>query len=145
MPKWIEIMLSTPNEPLSPLARYTQANGILYLVLGSTIYGWPGVTELLGAGALDGQETGLVRVLGLAIAIIGWFYVIGGRTNRDSFGLATFADRILVPFLALPPAIAGQVDLMLVLPIAVLDPILGIVAFLIWKRQSMSGRAVFRG
>jgi hypothetical protein len=138
MPRWIEVMLSTPDEPLTPLARYTQANGFLYLALGLGVYAWPGVMGLVGAGPLEGQEPALYRTLGLAIAIIGWFYVMGARTNRDSFGLATFADRILVPFFVLPLVFMGQVDPMLVLPVAILDPILGIGAFVIWKRQVSS-------
>jgi hypothetical protein len=136
MPRWIEVLFSTPDEPLTPLARYTQANGLLYLTLGLMIYAWPGAMGLVGAGPLEGQEPALYRTLGFAIAIIGWFYVMGARTNRDSFGLATFADRILVPFFVLPLVVTGQVDPMLVLPIAILDPILGIGAFVIWKRQS---------
>lgn len=136
MPRWIEVMLSTPNEPPTRLARYTQVNGLIYLALGLTLYAWPGLLNVLGADPLQGQEPGLCRTIGLAIAIIGWFYVMGARTNRDSFGLATFADRILVPFFLLPLAFADQVDPMIVLPFAILDPILGIGAFVIWKRQS---------
>lgn len=130
-------MLSTPDQPLSPLARYTQANGFLYLALGLVIYAWPGVTGLVGAGVLQGQEPALYGLIGFAIALLGWFYVFGARTNRDSFGLATFADRILVPFFILPLVVTGQVDPMLVLPVVILDPILGVGAFIIWKRQSV--------
>ena len=140
MPRWIQVMLSTPDEPLTPLARYTQANGVLYLSLGFSIYAWPEALSFLGADPLEGQEAGLCRMLGFAIAIIGWFYVMGARTNRDSFGLATFADRMLVPVFAVPLVVTGQVDPMIVLPIAILDPILGIGAFLIWKRQSNESR-----
>lgn len=140
MPRWTKVMFSTPDEPLTPLARYTQANGLLYLALGFVVYAWPEVMSLVGAHPLEGQEPALYRMLGLSVAIIGWFYVIGGRTNRDSFGLATFADRILVPFFALPLVLAGHVDPMLVLPVAILDPLLGIGAFLIWKRQSSPRR-----
>lgn len=145
MPQWIEVMWSKPKEPLTPLARYTQANGVLYLALGLTIYAWPGMTGLVGAGPLEGQEPALFKVIGMAIAIIGWFYVMGARTNRDSFGLATFADRILVPFFLLPLVLAGDVDPMLVLPVAILDPILGIGAFAIWKRQSGRGEVAHSG
>jgi len=139
MPRWIEVMLSKSDEPLTPLARYTQVNGLLYLALGLLIYAWPGAVAIVGAGAFEGQESGLFRIIGFAIAVIGWFYVFGARTNRDSFGLATFGDRILVPLFVLPVVFAGEVDPVLVLPVAILDPILGIGAFIIWKRQS--GRA----
>ncbi len=136
MPPWIQVLLSTPERPLSPLGRYTQWNGFLYLALGFLIYAWPGVKGLVGAAPLEGQEPALYRLIGFAIAIIGYLYVFGGRTNRDSFGLATFLDRILVPLFIVPPVLAGDVDPMLVLPFAILDPILGIGAFVIWKRQS---------
>ena len=136
MPQWIQVLLSTPDRPLSPLGRYTQWNGFLYLALGFVIYAWPGVMGLVGAAPLVGQEPALYRLIGFAIAIIGWLYVFGGRANRESFGLATFVDRILVPLFIVPLVVAGQVDPMLVLPVAILDPILGIGAFVIWKRQS---------
>jgi hypothetical protein len=135
MPRWLEVMFSKPNEPLTPLARYTQVNGFLYLALGLPIYAWPGAMALVGAGAFEGQESGLFRIIGFAIAVIGWFYVFGARTNRDSFGLATFVDRMLVPAFVLPLVFAGQVDPILVLPVAILDPILGVGAFMIWRRQ----------
>jgi hypothetical protein len=41
MPRWIEVMLSKSDEPLTPLARYTQVNGLLYLAFGLLIYAWP--------------------------------------------------------------------------------------------------------
>ncbi len=136
MPQWIRVLLSTPERPLSPLGRYTQWNGFLYLALGFLIYAWPGVMGLVGAAPLHGQEPALYRLIGFAIAIVGYLYVFGGRTDRDSFGLATFLDRILVPLFIVPPVLAGDVDPVLVLPFAILDPILGIGAFVIWKRQS---------
>jgi hypothetical protein len=95
---------------------------------------------LVGADPLVGQEPALYRTIGLAVAIIGWFYVFGARTNRDSFGLATFADRILVPFFVVPLVLTGEIDPMLVLPIALLDPVLGIGAFILWKRQNAPAR-----
>jgi hypothetical protein len=41
MPRWIEVMLFKSDEPLTPLARYTQVNGLLYLAFGLLIYAWP--------------------------------------------------------------------------------------------------------
>lgn len=135
MPRWIQVLFSTPEEPLTPLARYTQVNGVLYMLIGSFLYVLPGAMGPMGGRPLVGQEESMLRVVGMAVAIIGWFYVIGGRTNRDSFGLATFADRILVPVLLAPILLFGDIDPMLVLPFAILDPILGIGAFVLWMRQ----------
>lgn len=135
MPTWIQVLLSKSDEPLTPLARYTQANGLFYIAVGLAFYAVPGVTSLGGASELAGQEAGLLRIVGMAVAIIGWFYVIGARTNKDSFGLATFADRMAVPLFLVPLALTGAVDPMLVIPFAVLDPLLGIGAFVLWSRQ----------
>jgi len=98
-------MFSKPNEPLTPLARHTKVNAFLYLALGLPIYAWPGAMALVETGAFEGQESGLFRIIGFAIAVIGWFYVFGARTNRDSFGWATFGDRMLVPAFVLPPRV----------------------------------------
>lgn len=42
------------------------------------------------------------RIIGFAIAVIGWFYVFVARTNRNSFGLATLEDRMLLAAFVLP-------------------------------------------
>jgi hypothetical protein len=61
---------------------------------------------------------GLVRVIGFAVAIIGWFCVFGARTNVDSFSLATVGDRLLVPFFLVPHGLTGEVDGLLIVRIA---------------------------
>ena len=129
-------MLSRPAD-LTPLARYTQLNGFAYIAMGLLLYAWPEFTQMTpGTPPFEGTESGLVRLMGFTVAVVGWFYVFGGRTNRDSFGLATVADRLLVPFFMLPLALTGQVAGALIYPIAVLDPVLGIGAYLIWRRTS---------
>ena len=135
MPAWIRGMLARPNEPVTPLARYTTWNGVLYIVLGLQLYFWPGVVQVFFmADPFEAGEAGLLRAMGLCVAIIGWFYIFGSRTNRDSFGLATIGDRLLVPLFLLPLAWTGEVDPMIVVPLAVLDPLLAFGAWLIWKR-----------
>jgi len=128
-------MFSRP-ETLTPLARYTQYNGFFYLIVGLSMFAMPGMLEMLpGVTPFEGQEQGIVRIVGFSIAIIGWFYVFGARTNVESFGLATVGDRLLVPFFLVPLGLTGTVDGMLAYPMAILDPILGIGALLIWQRQ----------
>ena len=85
MPQWIQVMLSTPDRPLSPLARYTQLNGFLYLALGFFIYAWPGAMGPLGAGPLEGQEPALFRLIGFAIATITRSAVIAIAVSRLSW------------------------------------------------------------
>lgn len=129
-----QALFAKPAEPRTPLARYTYWNGAFYFVFGFTLYAWPGVVRVFGAAPLHGQEPALLRVVGLAIAIVGWFYAMGARTNVDSFGLATVADRLLVPFLLAPVVIWGGLDLFIALPLGIIDPLLGLGALWIWRR-----------
>ena len=132
---FLKTLLAQP--PPSPLSTYTTWNGVLYLVMGLSIFAWPGQVQLIfGADPFEAGEGGLMRVIGFTVAVIGWFYVMGGRTGAASFGLATVVDRLLVPAFLLPLGASGIVDMHLVVPFAVLDPVLGVGAFLVWKRST---------
>lgn len=133
MPAWLRGMLASPPE-LSPLARYTVANGLFYMGFGGLLYLWPAAIALLGARTPAGEVAGLVRLAGLMLGLVGYFYVMGARTNADSFSLATILDRVVVPVLLLPLALWGGVDPMLVLPFAILDPLMAFGAWWIWSR-----------
>lgn len=123
--------------PSTPLSRYTTLNGAFYIANGLLLYAWPGAAQvLLFAEPFEAGEAGLVRLVGFLLAVVGWFYAMGGRTGADSFGLATVVDRALVPFFLVPLALTGAVDPHVALPFAALDPVLGLGAFLLWKRQS---------
>lgn len=127
------LLATSPNS--TPLARYTAWNGALYLALGAIFYAYPGALQLAGAAPFAANEEGLVRALGAAVAVIGWLYIFGARTRADSFGLATVVDRLAIPVLLVPLVVLGMVDPFLGVPFAVLDPVLGIGAFVIWSRS----------
>ena len=44
-------------------------------------------------------------------------------------------DRALVPLVLVPLWLTGQVSAGMALPLAILDPLLGFGAYLVWKRQ----------
>lgn len=137
---FFQSLLAAP--PQTPLSRYTTWNGVLYLGLGLSLFAWPGAAQaLFFAEPFEAGEEGMVRVIGFSVMVIGWFYVMGGRTAATSFGLATVADRFVVPFFLLPLALTGAVDPHLVVPFAVLDPALAVGAFLIWRRQGVATSA----
>jgi hypothetical protein len=83
----------------------------------------------------------MARMLGFNMALIGWFYIFGARTNRDSFGLSTVGDRMLVPLFLLPLAFTGAVDPSLAVPFAILDPLLALGAWAIWTRTQRATQA----
>lgn len=124
-----------PASPPSALHRYTAANGLGYLGIGATLYAAPGLLLLApGFPPFQGHEEGLVRALGLTVAIIGWFYLIGGRSQSTAFGLSTVVDRLLLPLLLAPLLLTGALPLPLGLPFALLDPLLGLGALALWAR-----------
>lgn len=142
MASFFEGISSRPAH-LSPVARFTVACGVFYLLTG--------VAMLAGAdplcdvvAAVEGYritDVGLLRVAGMTVGFIGWFYVGGGRTGADSFALFTVVDRLLVPFLLVPIWWEGLAPGSLILPFAALDPLLGLVALALWRR----GPAPIRG
>ena len=136
---WARLLFSAPP-PHTPLTRYTAWNGLLYLLLGATFYAWPGSAQtLLGAPPFQGGEAGLVRALGVTIALIGYLCFFGGRTGQDRFGVATILDRLVVPVLLLPPVFAGQLAPQLGVPFAILDPLLGVGAWIVFARSKSRG------
>lgn len=135
MSAFLDALTDRPPE-LSRLARYTIWNGYLYMALGLALFVAPqGMLELQFQVPLRGYEVGLSNALGMTLLIIGWFYIMGGRTGRASFGLATVVDRALVPFLLTWLCARGQVPLLMALPFVILDPVLALGAFLIWRRE----------
>lgn len=141
MPRWLSLVFAPPSTPLSPLARYTRWNGLFYMANGAVFYGVPGLLTLLpGMAGFVGFEEGFVRALGVTLAIIGWFYVAGARTNQPGFALATVLHRALVPVFLVPLVVAGQIPAPLGIAFSVLDPLLALGAWLIWARTDPSAR-----
>jgi hypothetical protein len=134
------VLWSQPPGPHSRLSRYIVANGLLYMAIGVCMYLAPTAVleRVFFLPPLSPLEQGLVRALGSVAAIIGWFYVMGGRTRAASFCLATVVDRLLVPFLFVPLWVLGLAPPGLVLPFAILDPVLAIGAYFIWRQEVTS-------
>jgi hypothetical protein len=118
-------------------AKYSVLNGLIYMVLGAVLIVWPGVVQTLFRDApFVGHEEALFRVLGMTVAVIGWLYLFGGRSGSRQLGPASVLDRvILIPIVLIPLILAG------VFPHAlgfflILDPGLGIGAWIIHSRKA---------
>jgi hypothetical protein len=115
---------------LATSSKFTLLNGGIYMAAGTLLMIWPGAVQTL---FLDpdfvGREAALTRVLGMTVAIIGWFYFFGGRSGGRQVVAASVLDRIiLVPLVLVPTAMAGVFPHLL-LTFAILDPLLGLVAW----------------
>jgi len=122
---------------LSTASKYSVMNGYLYLALGALFIVWPGSVQTIFMDApFVGRESALFRVLGMAVAVIGWLYLFGGRSGARQFGPASVLDRVvLVPAVLVPLVMAGIFPHTLG-TFAILDPTLGIGAWVLHKRNT---------
>lgn len=122
---------------LSTASKYAVINGFIYLALGALFILWPGAVQTIFMDApFEGHERALFRVLGMTVAVIGWFYVFGGRSGARQFGPASVLDRVvLVPLVLVPLVIAGIFPHTLG-AFTILDPALGIGAWVLHNRKT---------
>ena len=128
-------------------SKYTAMNGLIYLGIGALVLLWPGMVQTIFRDeAFVGNEAAHIRIAGMTVMVIGWLYLFGGLSGGRRIVAASVLDRVvLVPLVLLPLAIAGVFPHFL-LAFAVLDPALGIGAWLLLLRsdhprlQSTAGR-----
>ena len=127
--------MAVPDQ-LTVSSRFTITNGFVYLGAGALLLTWPGAVQTLMFGdEFAGHESALIRVLGMAVAIIGWCYVFGGRTGGRQVVAASVPGRVLlVPAVLVPLPYSGVFPVLLG-TFAVLDPILGFVAWYLLARE----------
>ena len=128
--------LLEPPRDLPLASKYTAVNGLLYLGSGALLIMWPGAVQtIFGEATFVGNEAALIRVLGMAVAVIGWLYLFGGLSGDRRIIAAGVLDRlVLVPLVLIPLALSGVFPHLL-LAFAVLDPTLGIGAWLLLNRS----------
>ena len=131
---FINDLLEKPAN-LSTESKYAVMNGYVYLALGGLLIVWPGVVQTVFMDRpFVGDEGALFRVVGVCLAVIGWLYVFGGRSGAKQFGPASVLDRVvLVPVVLVPLVIAGIFPHTLG-AFAILDPALGIGAWVLHSR-----------
>ena len=125
---------SPPN--LATSSKFTSLNGLLYMAAGLLVMVWPGVVQALFLDpGFAGHEATLMRIIGMMLAIVGWFYFFGGRSGSRAFVAATVLDRIiLVPLVLIPTALAGVFPHVL-WTFAILDPLLGLTAWYLLAQE----------
>lgn len=131
----IRDLLARPDS-LSAGSRFTISCGLFYLATGGLMLAWPGMVQTLFRDPpFSGHEAELVRVTGMLLGIVGWFYVMGGRTGSRPFVAATIPGRLIVVPLVLVPLGLSGVFPHLLFTFAALDPVLAIVAWVLLGRD----------
>lgn len=119
----------------SAASRFNEIGGWLYMAAGGLILVWPGAVQTLFLEAdFVGQEAALMRVIGMAVVVIGWLTLFGARAGTRTAVAASIVDRItLVPLVLVPLALMGVFP-HLMLSFAVLDPGLAIWSWVLLRR-----------
>ena len=120
-------------------SKYTEVNGLVYLLIGAVLVIWPGLAQTLFIErSFVADEQGLMRALGLTVVVIGWLYFFGGRSGGEQVVAASVIDRLIfVPLVLVPLAIAGVFPHLL-LAFAFLDVALALGAWIILVRSTYS-------
>jgi hypothetical protein len=131
----IETLLEKPTN-LPTASRYTVMNGVVYLSAGALLILWPGAVQAIFRDrAFVGDEQGLIRALGMAVVVIGWLYLFGGRAGGRQAVAASVIDRLtIVPLVLLPLAASGVFPHLFIF-FALLDMGLGIGAWVLLRRE----------
>jgi hypothetical protein len=121
---------------LSKASQWTAMNGYIYLSLGALFVIWPGAVQtLFRDDDFAGHEEALFRVIGMAVMVIGWLYLFGGRSGGRQTVAASILDRwILVPLVLVPIAMAGVFPHVL-LAFALLDASLALGAWVLRRKS----------
>jgi hypothetical protein len=138
----IKDLLDKPTS-LSTASRYTVLNGFVYLAAGALLVVWPGATQTLFRDpAFVGHEGALIRVIGLTVVVIGWLYLFGGRSGARQVVAASVIDRLVfIPAVLVPLAMSGVFPHLLT-TFAILDPTLGIGAWMLLGRKTREASAL---
>ena len=122
---------------LSTASKYTVLNGYIYLALGAMFIVWPGVAQTVFMDPrFVGHEGALFRVIGMAVAVIGWLYLFGGRAGGRQIGPASVLDRVVLIPLVLGPLVIAGIFPHTLGAFLILDPSLGIGAWVIHNRKT---------
>jgi hypothetical protein len=132
----IDELLARPLN-LPTTSTYTALGGAIYLAAGALLVAWSGATQaLFMERAFVGDEQGLVRAIGLTVAVIGWFYLFGGRSGARQIVAASVVNRLtFVPAVLLPLAASGVFPYLL-LTFAMLDAALAVGAWVLLSRKT---------
>ena len=131
---FVQTLMHTPVQPRSRVSQFISLQGLIYMGVGIGYMALPDalLTALTG---IDAGAHGLLRLCGFTVAIIGWFYLMGGRTGAASFALATVVDRLVVPLVCAAFVMTGQVPFQTVAPLAVIDPALAGMTWWMWRSE----------
>jgi hypothetical protein len=104
-------LLPKPTK-LTTSSKYTELNGLIYLVVGVLLVIWPRLVQtLFMERAFVADEQWLIGVIELTVVVIGWLYLFGGRSGGEQVVAASVVDRLIFVPLVRRLEVAPEVQL----------------------------------
>ena len=125
--KLLKIWLSKKSKKNSPLFKFIEFNGYIYILAGFLYFLLPQLPTLINIHpALEGNDSGWVRYFGFIGLAMGYYFVFMGRSQSYSLAVATVFSRVLfVPLSLIFLILLKELDFRFIVPVLITDFVLG--------------------
>ena len=126
--KLIKIWLSKDSKKNTPLFKFIEINGYIYILVGFLYFLFPQFPTFINIHPiLEGNDSGWVRYFGFIGLAMGYYFVFMGRTQSFSLAVATVFSRVLfVPLSLTFLILLKELDFRFIVPVLITDLALGI-------------------
>jgi H+/Cl- antiporter ClcA len=149
LPDFMSISARRSDEkqlPLSLTSKFLFAQGCCYSAIGALIAVKPHIVPILffmTDEQYTEKEAGILQLVGVAVSVVGYYYIQGARGNTEHFASSTVSSRLAIPFVLMPAAIWGNAPWNMCLAFAILDPLLAFGTFQTWKYEQAGQKKSF--
>tara|TARA_Y200000002_G_scaffold177777_1_gene146526 strand:- start:10 stop:432 length:423 start_codon:yes stop_codon:yes gene_type:complete len=126
--KLIKIWLSKDSKKNTPLFKFIEINGYIYILVGFLYFLFPQLPTFINIHPiLEGNDSGWVRYFGFMGLAMGYYFVFMGRTQSFSLAVATVFSRVLfVPLSLTFLILLKELDFRFIVPVLITDLALGL-------------------
>ena len=126
--KLIKIWLSKDSKKNTPLFKFIEINGYIYILVGFLYFLFPQLPTFINIHPiLEGNDSGWVRYFGFMGLAMGYYFVFMGRTQSYSLAVATVFSRVLfVPLALIFLILLKELDFRFITPVLITDLVLGL-------------------
>ena len=126
--KLIKIWLSKDSKKNTPLFKFIEINGYIYILVSFLYFLFPQFPTFINIyPILEGNDSGWVRYFGFMGLAMGYYFVFMGRSQSFSLAVATVFSRVLfVPLSLAFLILLKELDFRFIIPVLITDLALGL-------------------
>ena len=126
--KLIKIWLSKDSKKNTPLFKFIEINGYIYILVSFLYFLFPQFPTFINIyPILEGNDSGWVRYFGFMGLAMGYYFVFMGRSQSFSLAVATVFSRVLfVPLSLTFLILLKELDFRFIVPVLITDLALGL-------------------